>query len=58
MAIQDTQVPIYTKHTLFFYFFFKFFLFYFYESKIKIKNWKIRKIQKQCVFMYIGTCVP
>ena len=22
------------------------------------KNWKIRKIQKQCVFVYIGTCVP
>ena len=26
--------------------------------KIKIKNCKIRKIQKQCVFVYIGTCVP
>ena len=22
------------------------------------KKWKIRKIQKQCVFVYIGTCVP
>ena len=24
----------------------------------KKKKWKIRKIQKQCVFVYIGTCVP
>ena len=30
-------------------------LFYFTFHKNKNKNWKI---QKQCVFMYIGTCVP
>ena len=30
-------------------------LLYFVFHKIK---WKIRKIQKQCVFVYIGTCVP
>ena len=29
-----------------------------YFAFIKKKNWKIRKIQKQCVFVYIGTCVP
>ena len=42
MAIQGTQVPMYTKHTLFLYFsdFFNFFL-YFY-----IKN-KINKTEKQ-----------
>ena len=22
------------------------------------KNWKIRKIQKQCIFVYISTCIP
>ena len=33
-------------------------LFYFVLHKNKNKNWKIRKIQKQCVFVYIGTCVP
>ena len=32
-------------------------LLYFVFHKNK-KNWKIRKIQKQCVFVYIGTCVP
>ena len=41
MAIQGTQVPMYTKHTLFFYFsdFFQFlfFIFYFY-MKNKINN--------------------
>ena len=30
-------------------------LFYFTFHKNKNKNWKI---QKQCVFVYIGTCVP
>ena len=22
------------------------------------KNWKTRKIEKECVIVYIGTCVP
>ena len=40
MAIQDTQVPMYTKHTLFLYFSnFSIFLFYFYEKQNK-QNWK------------------
>ena len=34
MAIQGTQVPKYTKHTLFLYFFdFSIFIFYFYKEK-------------------------
>ena len=39
MAIQGTQVPMYTKHTLFFSFsnFPIFFVFYFYEKKRKQK---------------------
>ena len=36
---------------------FCFFCFFFFYIKIK-NNWKIRKIQKQCVFMYFGTCLP
>ena len=32
-------------------------LFYFILHKKEIKI-KIKKIQKQCVFVYIGTCVP
>ena len=28
------------------------------KIKNKNKNWKIRKIQKQCVFVYVGTYVP
>ena len=41
MAFQGTQVPMYTKHTLFLYFSdFSIFYFYFYErqDKIKLKN--------------------
>ena len=39
MAIQDTQVPMYTKHTLFLYFSkFSTFFFNFYEKKCKTKN--------------------
>ena len=38
MAIQGTQVPMYTKHTLFLYFFdFSNFYLYFYEKKNKAK---------------------
>ena len=38
MAIQGTQVPMYTKHTLFLYFSdFSIILFYFYEKKNKAK---------------------
>ena len=40
MAIQATQVPMYTKHTLFLYFFL---FFNFYEKQNKAK----RKINKQ-----------
>ena len=42
MAIQGTQVPMYTKHTLFLYSFF-FSIFYFNEKKNKTKL----KIDKQ-----------
>ena len=46
MAIQGTQVPMYTKYTLFLYFFiFQFF----FEKLEKYKN---------SVFVYIGTYVP
>ena len=47
------------KHTLFLYFsdLSNFLFFIFMKKKIK-QNWKIRKIQKQCVFVYIDTCVP
>ena len=41
MAIQGTQVPMYTKHTLFLYYFdFSILIFYFYEkqNKTKLKN--------------------
>ena len=33
-------------------------LYFVFHIKLKKKNWKIKKIQKQCVFVYIGTCVP
>ena len=41
MAIQGTQVPMYTKHTLFLYiFFFQIFLFFLFvkQNKAKLKN--------------------
>ena len=42
MAIQGTQVPMYTKHTLFLYFS-DFLIFNFYmKNKIK-QNWKLNK---------------
>ena len=55
MAIQGTQVPM--SHTVFiFFWFFNFFLYFYMKNKT---NWKIKKkIQKQCVLVYIGTCVP
>ena len=37
---------------------FQFFFILFFPYKIKKKNCKIRKIQKQYVFVYSGTCVP
>ena len=43
MAIQGTQVPMYTKHTLFLYFSDFSIYFYFYEKKNKTKL----KINKQ-----------
>ena len=45
MAIQGTQVPMYTKHTLFLYFsdFSIFFYFYFYMKNKTKQNWKIIK---------------
>ena len=42
MVIQGTQVPMYTKHTLFLYFY-DFSIFYFYEKQNKAKL----KINKQ-----------
>ena len=45
MAIQGTQVPIYTKHTLFLYFSdFSIFLNFLYEKQNKAK---LKKITKQ-----------
>ena len=60
MAIQSTQVPMYTKHTLFFvffFFFFQLFLFLFEKqnNKKKLKNQK--KYKNSLRFVYIGTCV-
>ena len=44
MAIQGTQVPMYTKHTLFLYFSdFPFFIFIFMKNKIK-QNQKKKKL--------------
>ena len=40
MAIQGTQVPMYTKHTMFLYF--SYFSIFFYEKQNK-QNWKITK---------------
>ena len=40
---------------LFLFVFFLVLVYFFFSYK---KNWKIRKIQKQCVFVYISTCVP
>ena len=47
MVIQGTQVPMYTKHTLFLYFFFFsdfsiFFKIFYMKNKAK-QNWKITK---------------
>ena len=42
-------------HLFFLYAFFYSFIAF---KKRKIKNWKFWKIQKKCVFMYTGTCVP
>ena len=43
----------------FFLVFFPFLLYFVFHIKIENKkNWKIRKIQKQCVFVYTGTYVP
>ena len=33
-------------------------LFFFFSYKNLKKNWKIKKIHKRCLFVYIGTCVP
>ena len=34
------------------------FFYFFYCFQEKKNNKKIEKIQKQCMFVYIGTCVP
>ena len=48
IAIQDTQVPMYTKHTLFLYFSdFLFFFIYFYMKKKKNKTENKQKHVKQ-----------
>ena len=44
--------------TCFCLFTFQFCFILFFPYKIKKKNCKIRKIQKQYVFVYSGTCVP
>ena len=43
---------------LFDYFQFCFIIFFIKKSLKKLKNQKKKKIQKQCVFVYIDTCVP
>ena len=44
---------------LFLFVFFSVLVYFVFHIKIKkIKNWKITKIRKQCVFVYVGTCVP
>ena len=43
MAIHGTQVPMYTKHTLFLYFSDFSFLFLFWEKKNKIKTKQLNK---------------
>ena len=47
MAIQGTQAPMYTKHTLLLYFSYfskkKLFIFYFYMKNKTKQNWKITK---------------
>ena len=49
MAIQDTQIPMYTKHTLFLYFSdFSIFFFYFY-MKNKTKQKKNQQQQQKHV---------
>ena len=64
MAIQGTQVPMYTKHTLFLYFsdFFQFFLFlYAKQNKAKLEKKKKKKSEKyknNVCFVYIGNYVP
>ena len=45
MAIQSTQVPMYTKHTLFLYFF-DFSIFFLYEKKIN-NTGKKKKTKKK-----------
>ena len=44
-----------TLFNLFLFIFFSVLVYFVFHIK---KNWKIRKMQKQCVFVYIGTCVP
>ena len=47
MAIQGTQVPMYTKHTLFLYFFyFSIFLLFYIKNKIYIYKKKTENKQK------------
>ena len=51
MAIKGTQVPTYTNTHCFCIILLLLF-------KKKKKTEKMRKIQKQCVFVYISTCIP
>ena len=48
MAIQDTQVPMYTKHTLFLYFF-DFFLIFILKNKINKTESKKRHVKQSKV---------
>ena len=58
MAIQGTQVPMYTKHTVFvFFIFFNFYFLFLYQNKIN-KIEKLEKCKKSVYFVNIGTCVP
>ena len=46
MAIQGTQLPMYTKHTLFLYLFFQFFNFYMKKKKTKLKINKQKHVKQ------------
>ena len=50
-------IALFNMFLFFFFFFFFFSVLLYFVFHIKINFKKIRKIQKQCVYVYIGTCV-
>ena len=55
---QSSFMHYFVLFNLFLFFFFSVLVFFFFSYKNNNNNWKIKKIQKQCMFVYIGTCVP